>query len=75
MIKVEIIEVYGSGAQGHRYWSYDSVVMVKGSVKRAISFARKSLWERAKDKEGFNWIPVIYSLKVWNNNKLIIEEN
>lgn len=73
MIKVEILSVYGQGASGSKYWTYNTTVMVKGSIKRAIAHARKVLWESAKDKDGFNWIPVIDTIKVYNDNKLILE--
>ena len=75
MIKVEILSVYGSGAMGYKYWSYDATVMVKGSIKSAIDYARKIMWEHAIDKEGFNWIPVIDNVKVYDGNKLIMESN
>lgn len=70
-----MMEVFGQGAMGDKYWTYTSSVMVKGSVKRAIEHAYKQLTEKADDQEGFNWIPVLSSMKVWNNNKLIIERS
>ena len=79
MIKVTIWEAYGSGAMAgtngkpHQYWNYEVSVMVKGSVKRAIKYAQRKLYEQAEDKDGFNFIPVILELNVWKDGKLIIE--
>ena len=75
MIKVEIMSVYGQGAMGSKYWTYNTTVLVKGSVKRALDHAHKVLWEKAKDREGFNWIPVIHDVKVYNGSKLVMEIN
>ena len=81
MIKVFLWEAYGSGGvagpngKPHQYWSYQTTIMVKGSIKKAIKYARRKLYEEAKDKEGFNWIPVIGEMKVYKNNKLIIKKD
>jgi len=81
MIKVQLCECFGTGAmrnskgQSHYHWGYEVSVMVKGSVKRAIKHARKELYNRAEDKEGFDWIPVYGYLKVWKDGKLIMEQD
>lgn len=81
MVKVFIWEAFGSGGMAgpngkpHQYWSYMTTVMVKGSVKKAIKYARRKLHEEAEDTVGFNYIPVMYELKVWKDGKLIIERD
>jgi len=75
MIKVELMEAYGTGCQGHKYWTYKTSVFVKGSVKRAINHAYKTLFETAKDREGFSWIPVLSTMKVYKDNVLIIDRD
>jgi len=49
--------------------------MVKGSIKKAINHAYKQLWETAKDREGFNNIPVYGVIKVWKDGILILNCN
>lgn len=71
MIKVEIWEAYGQGAMGRNYWNYRATVFHKGSVKKALRAASRKLYESAKDKDGFNWIPVMLEVKIYKNNKLI----
>lgn len=73
MIKVEIWEVYGQGAMGSKYWDYRVTTMHRGSVKKAIAHARRKLWTDTKDREGFNWIPVILEMRVWVNGKLLFK--
>ena len=81
MIKVFIWEGYGSGAMAgpngkpHQYWSYMTTVMVKGSVKRAVKYARRKLYEEAKDKNGFDYVPIYGELKVWKDGKLLYERD
>lgn len=77
MIKVELVEAYGTGSlvKDPKYWHYQVTVMVKGSIKKAINHAYKQLWETAKDREGFNNIPVYGVIKVWKDGILILNCN
>lgn len=81
MIKVELWDVFGSGAMAgtngkpHQYWEYKTVVMVKGSVKRALKYANRVHYESANDPDGFSFIPVLGHVKVWKDGKLIIDKD